>query len=115
MKISPWPFYDDEQISNVSKILKSGKVNYWTGDQGKIFEKEFSEKFDAKYSVALANGSLALSCAYLALDLKKGDEIITTPRTFITSSSAVLLGLKPVFVDVDKNSEISHLIRLNLQ
>ena len=107
MKLSPWPFYDDEEVSNVSKILKSGKVNYWTGDQGKIFEKEFSEKFDAKYSVALANGSLALSCAYLALDLKKGDEIITTPRTFIaTSSSAVLLGLKPVFVDVDIKSGI---------
>ena len=105
MKLSPWPFYDDEQISSVTKILKSGRVNYWTGDQGKSFEKEFSEKFNAKHSVALANGSLALSCAYLALDLKKGDEIITTPRTFIaTSSSAVLLGLKPVFVDVDKNS-----------
>ena len=105
MKLSTWPFYDDEQISSVAKILKSGKVNYWTGDQGKIFEKEFSDKFHAKYSVALANGSLALSCAYLALNLKKDDEIITTPRTFIaTSSSAVLLGIKPVFVDVDINS-----------
>ena len=105
MNLSPWPFYDDEQLSNVTKILKSGKVNYWTGNQGKIFEKEFSEKFDAKYSVALANGSLALSCAYLALNLKKDDEIITTPRTFIaTSSSAVLLGLRPKFVDVDINS-----------
>ena len=105
MKLSTWPFYDDEQISSVAKILKSGRVNYWTGDQGKIFEKVFSDKFHAKYSVALANGSLALSCAYLALDLKTDDEIITTPRTFIaTSSSAVLLGIKPVFVDVDINS-----------
>ncbi len=105
MKLSPWPYFDDEQIFNVTKILKSGRVNYWTGDQGKSFEKEFSYKFNSKYSVGLANGSLALSCAYLALDLKKGDEIITTPRTFIaTSSSAVLLGLKPVFVDVDLNS-----------
>ena len=111
MKLSPWPFYDDEQVSNVSKILKSGKVNYWTGDQGKIFEKEFSEKFDAKYSVALANGSLALSCAYLALDLKKGDEIITTPRTFIaTSMAAINLGAKPIFADVDINTGcINHL------
>ena len=107
MKLSAWPFYDDEQLSNVTKILKSGKVNYWTGNQGRFFEKEFSKKFDAKYSLAMANGSLALSCAYLALDLKKGDEIITTPRTFIaTSSSAVLLGLKPVFVDVDINSGV---------
>lgn len=105
MKLSPWPYYDDEQLSNVTQILQSGKVNYWTGTHGKFFEKEFSVKFDVKYSVALANGSLALSCAYLALDLNEGDEIITTPRTFIaTSSSAVLLGLKPVFVDVDINS-----------
>ena len=105
MNLSPWPFYDNEQISSVESILKSGRVNYWTGDQGKLFEKEFSEKFNIKYSIALANGSLALSCAYLALELQKGDEIITTPRTFIaTASSAVLLGLKPVFVDVDINS-----------
>ncbi|MDC3164264.1 DegT/DnrJ/EryC1/StrS family aminotransferase, partial [Prochlorococcus sp. AH-716-F13] len=94
-----------EQVSSVKEILESGRVNYWTGDQGKLFEKEFSQKFDIKYSVALANGSLALSSAYLALGLQKGDEIITTPRTFIaTSSSAVLLGLKPVFVDVDIDS-----------
>lgn len=105
MKLSPWPYYDDEQLSNVTKILQSGKVNYWTGENGKFFEKEFSDRFDVKYSVALANGSLALSCAYLALNLNEGDEIITTPRTFIaTSTSAVLLGLKPVFVDVDINS-----------
>ena len=110
MKLSPWPYYDDEQLSNVTKILQSGKVNYWTGNQGKFFEKEFSDKFDVKYSIALANGSLALSCAYLALDLNEGDEIITTPRTFIaTSSSAVLLGLKPVFVDVDINLSLIHI------
>ena len=105
MKLSSWPFYDEEQLCRVKEILQSGRVNYWTGDQGKLFEKEFSEKFNSKYSIALANGSLALSCAYLALELQRGDEIITTSRTFIaTASSAVLLGLKPVFVDVDIDS-----------
>ena len=62
-------------------------------------------KFHAKYSVALANGSLALSSAYLSIGLKKGDEFITTPRSFIaTTSSAALFGAKPKFADVDKNS-----------
>ena len=105
MSLSPWPYFDKEQIDSVKNILESGKVNYWTGNNGKEFEKEFSKKFCSKYSLSLSNGSLALSSAYLALNLQKGDEIITTPRTFIaTTSSAVLLGLKPIFVDVDINS-----------
>ncbi len=105
MSLSPWPYFDKEQIDAVKDILESGKVNYWTGNQGKEFESEFSSKFSSKYSLSLSNGSLALSCAYLALNLQKGDEIITTPRTFIaTTSSAILLGLKPIFVDVDINS-----------
>ena len=53
-------------------------------------------------AIAMANGSLALSAAYLAVGLGKGDELITTPRTFIaTASSAVLLGAKPVFAGVE--------------
>ena len=53
----------------------------------------------------MANGSLALSAAYLAVGIGQGDELITTPRTFIaTASSAVLLGAKPIFADVDPNS-----------
>ena len=105
MKFPSWPNFDKEQINKVKEILESGRVNYWTGVEGKQFEKEFADKFNSSFSVALANGSLALSCAYLALGLRRGDEIITTPRTFIaTASSAVLLGLKPIFVDVDRNS-----------
>ena len=100
-----WPYYDDDDIKLVTDILKSGKVNYWTGEHCKKFEKEFSSKFECRYSVALANGSLALNAAYKALNLKEGDEIITTPRTFLaTASIAVLQGLKPIFADVDKNT-----------
>lgn len=105
MKLSSWPYFDEEERAKVSEILSSGKVNYWTGNEGRDFEKEFSKKFECQYSVALANGSLALSCAYLALNLKRGDQIITTPRSFIaTASSAVLLGLQPIYADVDLNS-----------
>ena len=92
MSFPSWPHYDTEEINAVRDILASGKVNYWTGDQTKSFESEFSSWCGSEFSIALANGSLALSSAYLSLDMSPGDEIITTPRTFIaTSSSAVLL------------------------
>ena len=105
MNISAWPFFDKKDIQTTSKILESGKVNYWTGQECKLFENEFSEKFDSKFAISMANGSVALSSCYEALSLNPGDEIITTPRTYIaTSSSAVLQGLKPIFADVDRNS-----------
>jgi len=105
MNISSWPFFDEIQINKVSEVLKSGKVNYWTGYETKSFEKEFAKWSNNNYAIALANGSLALSSAYLALSIGKGDEVITTPRTFIaTSSSIALLKAKPVFADVDLNS-----------
>ncbi len=105
MNISAWPFFDKKDIQTTSEILESGKVNYWTGQECKLFENEFSEKFDSKFAISMANGSVALSSCYEALSLNPGDEIITTPRTYIaTSSSAVLQGLKPIFADVDRNS-----------
>jgi len=104
-KLATWPSYSKEEINICKKILESGKVNYWTGDNTKNFEKEFSEFFNLKYSVAMANGTLALHAAYSTLDYINGDEIITTPRTFIaTASAAVNLKLKPIFADVDLNS-----------
>lgn len=103
--MNSWPVFSDDQIQKVSQILLSGRVNYWTGFEGKNFEKEFAKYTDTKYGIVMANGSLALEAAYKSIGLTSGDEIITTPRTFIaTSSSAVLLGAKPVFADVDLNS-----------
>tara|TARA_Y100000589_G_scaffold133659_2_gene127674 strand:+ start:2651 stop:3829 length:1179 start_codon:yes stop_codon:yes gene_type:complete len=105
MKLQKWPFYEKDELDAVYKVLESGCVNYWTGKISKKFEKEFAEYIGCKYALALANGSLALSCAYLAIGIKKGDEIITTPRSFVaTASSASLLGGKLVFADVDFNS-----------
>ncbi len=105
MLLPPWPQYTSEEIKKVTDILSSGKVNYWNGNEGKHFEKEFASWSGCKYAVALANGSLALSAAYKAIGIRPGDEIITTPRTFIaTSSTLVLLGAKSIFADVDRNS-----------
>ena len=100
-----WPSFNEEQIEIISSILRGGKVNYWTGSEGKTFEKEFASYCGTRYSVAMANGTVALTSAYEAIGISPGDEIIMTPRTFIaTASSAVLLGAKPVFVDIDEDS-----------
>ena len=103
--MNSWPVFSEDEIQKVSEILSSGKVNYWTGLEGNKFESEFAKYSDSKYGIVMANGSLALTAAYKSIGLSKEDEIITTPRTFIaTSSSAVIVGAKPVFADVDLNS-----------
>ncbi len=105
LNLSPWPKFDKEDIEEVSQVLCSGKVNYWTGDKGKEFEKKFADYVGTSKAIALSNGTVALSTAYLSLGLGEGDEFITTPRTFIaTTSSGVLLRAKPIFADVDINS-----------
>ncbi len=103
--LAPWPYFDTEQIDAASRVLASGRVNTWTGKETKAFEQDFARWCGSSHAIAMANGSLALSAAYLAIGLGKGDELITTPRTFIaTASSAVLLGARPVFADLDPDS-----------
>lgn len=105
MKLANWPSYSEEEIQEVSRILQSGKVSAWTGVHTKNFEIEFAKYLNVNYAIALSNGTVALTAAYKSLGIKPGDEIITTPRTFIATSSAILdLGGKPVFAEVDLNS-----------
>ena len=105
MSLNPWPYFDEEMINITKEILSSGKVNYWTGNHCRQFELSFAKLFEQKYSVSLMNGSVALTAAYMSLELKKDDEVITTPRTFIATTYAMqILGIKPVFVDVCRNS-----------
>ena len=107
MTLNSWPHFDREQIDTATRVLASGKVNTWTGRETNAFESEFAAWCGSSHAIAMANGSLALSAAYLAVGLGQGDELITTPRTFIaTASSAVLLGAKPIFADVDPNSGV---------
>lgn len=103
---SPWPSFTEEEANAVSQVLLSNKVNYWTGQECRQFEKEFAAWADSEYAVALANGTLALDVALKALEIGEGDEVIVTPRTFLASvSSIVTAGAKPVFSDVDQNSQ----------
>ena len=105
MSLTTWPQFDVDQIDAATRVLAPGKVNTWTGQNTSAFEEEFAAWCSSSHAIAMANGSLALSVAYLAIGLGHGDELITTPRTFIaTASSAVLLGAKPIFADVDMNS-----------
>ena len=101
-----WPFYDQDEIDAVQKVLAAGQVNYWTGTEGRNFEKEFAVFCDARHAIALSNGTVALELALRALDVGPGDEVIVTPRTFIASvSSIVMVGATPVFADVDVDSQ----------
>ncbi len=103
---APWPYFAEDEIQAAMKVLRSGKVNYWTGDEGRLFEREFAETTGCKHAIALANGTVALEAALRALGIGAGDEVITTARTFIASAScAVALGARPVVADVDRDSQ----------
>lgn len=104
--ISPWPAYSQDEISAVSAVLASGRVNYWTGSLCRQFENEFARWVGTRHSIALANGTLALEIALKALGLRPGDEVVTTPRTFIATASAIIsTGASPVFADIDRDSQ----------
>ena len=100
-----WPQYTFKEIRKVRKVLSSNKVNYWTGNECKDFENNFSSWLGVKHSIALANGTVALEAAIKAFTLSEGDEVIVTPRSFIASVSCVITsGASPVFADIDKKS-----------
>lgn len=104
--MNTWPHFDDEQVQAAAATLRSGKVNYWTGDQGRTFEREFAANCHAEYGIALANGTLALELALRVLDIGDSDDVVVTPRSFFASASAVLTcGASPVFADVDPVSQ----------
>lgn len=101
--VAPWPLFSPEEIQAVTDVLSSGRVNYWTGNVTRQFEKEFAAWTGTRHAVALANGTLALDLALKALGIGPGDEVIVTPRTFIASVSTVVnSGATPVFADVDE-------------
>jgi len=105
-KFSPWPSFTDEEIDSVKDVLASNKVNYWTGDECRKFEKEFAAWSDSKYAVSLANGTLALDIAFKALEIGDGDEVIVTSRSYIASVTSIInSNAIPIFVDVDLESQ----------
>ena len=105
-QFSPWPSFTLEEADAIHKVLMSNKVNYWTGNECREFEKEFAVWSNSKYAIALGNGTQALDGALKALDVGVGNEVIVTSRTYISSvSSIVNAGAIPVFADVDLNTQ----------
>lgn len=103
---SPWPSFSTEEADAVKNVVLSNKVNYWTGQECREFEKEFAAWAGTKHAIALSNGTLALDVALKALGVGAGDDVIVTPRTFLASASTVVTaGANPVFADVDLNSQ----------
>ncbi len=103
---APWPHFSADEIEATTRVLQSGKVNYWTGTEGRRFEAEYAARLGCAYGVAVANGTVALELALEAVGVEPGDEVIVTSRTFIASASAVVMrGAIPVMADVDPDSQ----------
>jgi dTDP-4-amino-4,6-dideoxygalactose transaminase len=116
-----WPASAPDEVAAAVRVLESGKINYWTGEEGHQFEREFAGFAGCKFGVALANGTVALELALIAglgnvetvrgpamitTDGEMPAEVITTSRTFIASASCtVMRGLRPVMADVDRESQ----------
>lgn len=97
-----WPSFDEKAIKSVEEVLRSGKVNYWTGKKGMEFEKRFAEWQGSKYAISVATGTAALHVGLTALGIGPGDEVIVPSYTFIASSfSVVQAGAIPRFADVN--------------
>lgn len=102
---APWPSFSEEEVAAVTDVLRSGRVNYWTGQECRAFEREFAAWADSAHAVAVANGTLALDLALHGLGIGPGDAVIVTPRTFLASATCVInAGATPIFADVDPDS-----------
>jgi len=84
-----WPFFGSDEIAAVSGVLQSGNVNYWTGEECLLFEKEFASSIGVEYAVAMMNGTVALEATLMALNISNGDEVIVTHRSYIASARVV--------------------------
>ena len=104
------PEVTKQLIAQAEKIIRSGNYVFDTH----AFEQEFAHWVDAEHCVAVSNGTAALHVALLALDIKPGDEVITVSHTFRATSSAVLYcGAVPRFVDIDPDTMVMDVSKVN--
>jgi dTDP-4-amino-4,6-dideoxygalactose transaminase len=100
-----WPAPGDAEVAAATQVLRSGRLNYWTGTEGRTLEAEYAAAVGRAHGIALANGTLALELALRAFCVGPGDEVIVPARTFIaTASSVVAVGASPVVADIDPRS-----------
>ena len=99
-----WPIFDEREKRNLIEVLESGLWGIG-GSKNEEFAKKFAEYQGAKYGVTCVNGTIALEIALKALGIGYGDEVITTPYTFIaTAQSIIYVNAKPVFVDIEEDT-----------
>jgi len=97
------PIIGDEEKEAVAKVLESGMLA--EGKVSREFEKLFSEYIGTKYATVTSNGTTALSTALEAMDIQPGDEVITSPFTFIASANSIaMVGAIPIFVDINPDT-----------
>ncbi|MBI2677712.1 MAG: DegT/DnrJ/EryC1/StrS aminotransferase family protein [Candidatus Koribacter versatilis] len=102
---APWPHFEPDEIEAVAAVLRSGRINYWTGPEGNTFEREYATYVGRKHGVALANGTLALELALIALGIGPGDEVVVPSRTFVATASCVAVhGGRAICAEVDPDS-----------
>jgi dTDP-4-amino-4,6-dideoxygalactose transaminase len=100
-----WPSPSEAQIEAVTAVLRSGNINYWTGEEGRSLEREYAERLGRGHAIAVANGTLALELALRGFGIGPADEVVVPARSFIASASCVVaLGATPVFADIDPES-----------
>jgi dTDP-4-amino-4,6-dideoxygalactose transaminase len=105
-KFAPWPSLSEDEVEAASAVLRSGKLNYWTGDEIRRFEDEFASFAGCRHAIAVANGTVALELALYSLGIGPDAEVVVPSRTFVASASCVVMrGAKPVFADVDPISQ----------
>ena len=97
------PYIGEEEIHAVVNVLKSGSIAQ--GPKVRELEEKFAELCGAKYAVAVNSGTAALHSSLYVAGIKEGDEVITTPFTFIATANTILMQrAKPVFADIDEDT-----------
>jgi dTDP-4-amino-4,6-dideoxygalactose transaminase len=105
-QLAPWPWHDEDEVAAVTAIYRSGRVNYWTGEEGRAFEAEYAAASHSKHGLAVANGTVALELALYGLGIGPGDDVLVPARTFFATASAVVArGARPIVCDVDPLSQ----------
>lgn len=117
MSKTRWPRPDDVGESLLIASYRSGKWGRFDGG-GLVekFERDFARYHDAEYGVAVFNATAGLMLSYMALDVEPGDHLVSPAYTFIaTVTAGIVLGLKPVFVDIDFDTltiDVNHLAEI---
>ena len=97
------PYVDKQAIEDIKAVIRTGELAQ--GKRVREFEEMFARYIGTEFAVAVNSGTAALHISLLAAGVKEGDEVITSPFSFIASSNAILMcGAKPVFVDIESDT-----------